>query len=207
MPTTRFLLIRHAMTEANGRRIAGRLPGLGLDAHGQRQAQALAERLVGIPLAAIYSSPLQRAIETATPMASLRGLGIATREEFQELDFGEWSGRSLADLAPMPAFHRFNSLRSRTPVPRGETMLEAQARMVRGLETLRAAHPDESVAVIGHGDPIRSVVAYHAGIAIDLFHRIEISPASISVIDLGDDFVRIVAVNETVEGSAAGAVF
>jgi probable phosphomutase (TIGR03848 family) len=194
---TRFLLIRHAAIDAHGRRLPGRMPGVHLNAQGHLQARALAQRISQLPVAAIYCSPLERAIETAEPIANVLGLQIATREEFLELDFGAWTGCDIADIAHDPVFQRFNTLRSCAGVPGGEFMLQAQARMIAGLDALHAQHPEATVVVVGHGDPIKAAVAHYAGVHLDLFQRIEISPASISVVDIGDAEPRILAVNDS----------
>jgi len=201
---TRFLLIRHAAIDAHGRSLPGRTPGVHLNAQGRLQAQALAHRISGLPVSALYSSPLERAVETADPIAKLLGLETATSEDFLELDFGDWSGRTIEELATRAAFQRFNSFRSCARVPGGESMLQAQARMVAGLDALRARHADAQVAVVGHGDMIKAAVAHYAGIPLDLFQRIEISPASISVVELDEATVRIVVVNDT-DGAALRA--
>jgi len=194
---TRFLLIRHATTEANGRRLAGRQPGVHLDEYGRRQAQALAERLSQLPIAAIYSSPLERARETAEPIARLLGRQVVTREELLEIDFGAWTGKAFDELDPVPGFRRFNDFRSCSPVQGGEFMLQAQLRIVLALDALRIAHPDECVAVVSHGDMIRAAIAHYAGIPLDLFQRLEVSPASISTIDIDHSAVRLVGINDT----------
>jgi probable phosphomutase (TIGR03848 family) len=194
---TRFLLIRHGAIDAHGRSLPGRMPGVHLNAQGHLQARALAQRISQLPIAAICSSPLERAVETAEPIANLLGLQIATREEFNELDFGTWTGCEIADIAHDPAFQRFNALRSCAAVPDGEFMLQAQARMIAGLDALRVLHAGATVVVVGHGDPIKAAVAHYAGVHLDLFQRIEISPASISVVDVGESAPRIVAVNDT----------
>ena len=194
---TRFLLVRHAAIDAHGRSLPGRSPGVHLNALGRQQAQALAQRLSGLPVAALYSSPLERAVETAEPIATLLGLQTATSEDFLELAFGDWTGRDIDDLAGQPAFRRFNEFRSCATIPGGESMLQAQARMVAGLERLRARHEQGSVVVVSHGDMIKGAIAHYAAIPLDLFQRIEISPASTSVVDLDDATVRILAVNDT----------
>lgn len=194
---TRFVLVRHALVDASGARLAGRAAGVHLNGQGRLQAQALAARLAGSPIAAVYSSPLERTVETAGAIASLLGLEVVPREDFLEIEFGEWTDRALDDVAAQPRFRRFNSFRSCTPVPGGEYMLQAQARMVVGLDALRARHPRESVVVVSHGDMIKAAVAHYAGIPLDLFQRIEISHASMSVVEIDDDGVRILAVNDT----------
>jgi len=194
---TRFLLVRHAAIDAHGRSLPGRTPGVHLNAQGRLQAQALAQRIAGSPVSAVYSSPLERAVETADPIAKLLGLETAVSEEFLELGFGDWTGSDIADIAELPAFQRFNSFRSCAPVPGGEFMLQAQARMVAGLDALRARHAQAHVVVVSHGDMIKAAIAHYAGIPLDLFQRIEISPASISTVELDAAAVRILAVNAT----------
>ena len=194
---TRFVLIRHAAIDLSGHALAGRMAGVHLNAEGRRQAQALAERFAASSVAAVYSSPLERAVETAEPIAKLLGLEVVTREDFLEIEFGEWTSRAFADLAADPLFQRFNSLRSCAAVPGGERMLQAQARMIGGLEAVRARHPHEAVAVVSHGDLIKAAIAYYAGIPLDLFQRIEISLASASIVEIDDAAIRILAVNDT----------
>ena len=194
---TRFLLIRHASIEANGKRLAGRLSGMHLDERGEKQARALAERMSKLPITAIYSSPLERALETAESIARLLGRKVAIREELQEIEFGEWTGKAFGELDKLPEFQRFNSFRSCSPAQGGEFMLQAQLRMVLALDALRRAHADECVAVVSHGDMIRAAIAYYAGIPLDLFQRLEVSPASVSTIDVDDTAVRLVSINDT----------
>lgn len=193
---TRFLLIRHATTDAVGKHLSGRMPGVHLNDEGSAQAQALANRLKTLPIAAVYSSPLERAMETATPIAAGANVEVLTNDAFLELDFGDWSNQSFADLAHQPSFQNFNSFRSGTRIPGGELMAAAQLRMVAGLESLQQVHSGQTIAVISHADIIKSAIAFYAGIHLDLFHRLEISPASVSVLDLFADNARIVLIND-----------
>ena len=196
---TRFLLIRHATNDAVGKRFAGRVAGLHLNEEGQAQAKKLAERLAHISIAAIYSSPMERTVETAAPTAKQHNLQVTTMGDFIELDLGEWTNKTIAELEKVLTFQHFNSYRSGTRVPGGELMLETQSRMVIGLQKLCAKHPEQTVAVVSHADPIKAVIAYYAGIPLDLFHRIEISPASVSVVELYEETPRIILVNDTGE--------
>ncbi|HVJ39423.1 MAG TPA: histidine phosphatase family protein [Stenotrophomonas sp.] len=196
---TRFLLVRHANTDANGQHLAGRSQGVGLNAQGLRQAEALARRLSAWPITAIYASPLERAMQTATPIANLRGQTIRSCEDFLELDFGAWTRKRFDELADDDDFMTFNALRSCAATPAGEFMLQAQARMVMGLDRLRRQHPEETVVVVSHGDMIRAAVLHYAGIALDMFQRIEISPASLSVVDVETRWIRVLRVNDTGE--------
>jgi probable phosphomutase (TIGR03848 family) len=194
---TKFLLIRHALTDASGQRLTGRAAGVRLNEQGRAQARALAERLAGSPIAAVYGSPLERTRETAELVARLLGIEAILCEDFLEIEFGNWTGASFEDLAGEASFQRFNSFRSCAPVPGGEFMLQAQARMLMGLDKLRARHPQQNVVVVSHGDMIKAAVAYYAGIHLDMFQRIEINPASISVVEIDEAAVRILSVNDT----------
>jgi probable phosphomutase (TIGR03848 family) len=194
---TRFLLIRHATNHTVGKRFAGRMQGVHLNDEGKAQAQHLAERLSSLPIAAVYSSPLERAVETAEPLAGVLNQQTITSDDFLELELGEWTNTAFEDLAGEPQFRLFNSFRSCTRIPGGELMLEAQARIITGLGKLVARHPGQTVAVVSHADLIKAAVAYYAGIHLDLFQRIEISPASVSVVELYEDTARILLLNHT----------
>lgn len=194
---TTLLLIRHGHTDWIGKTLAGHTPGVGLNKDGQRQAERLAERLRAFPVRAICSSPLQRTLETAVPIARTFSLEIEPRPGLIEVDFGDWTGQTFQELNKDPLWERFNSLRSMTRAPNGDMMLDVQARMVDELERLRARWPGETVAVVSHQDAIRAALAHYAGIPLDLFQRFEIQPASISVLQLADWGARILAVNNT----------
>ena len=156
-------------------------------------------RLEPIALDGIYSSPLERALETARPIGLTKGLKIQPAEAWNEIDFGEWTGRPLADLDPIPEWRRFNILRSSSTIPGGENMAEVLGRVLRELDRLRALHPAPTarVAVVSHGDVLRTLVAYTLGAPLDLFQRLEISPASISILDITDQGPRLLLLNST----------
>lgn len=194
---TRFLLIRHAVTNTVGKRLSGRSKGIMLNDEGKEQAKRLAERLQHLSVTAIYSSPLERAVETAEPLAKLLQLETKTCNGLLEIDFGEWTNAEIDTLKEQPEFQKFNSFRSHTRIPGGETMLEAQVRIISTLEELCREHDNEVVAVVSHSDIIKAAVAFYAGIHLDMFHRIEISPASVSIIELFKDTVKILTVNNT----------
>jgi len=196
---TKILLIRHATTDSVGKRLSGRTPGVHLNSEGQAQAQKLALRLAGLPIAAIYSSPLERALETAGPLAENHNLQTIINEDFLEIDFGKWTNRTFTELQNEPQFKLFNQFRSGTRIPDGELMLEAQARIVSGLQKLCAQYPHETIAVVSHSDLIKAAVAYYAGIHLDMFQRLEISPASVSIIQIFDETAQILLVNDTGE--------
>jgi len=192
---TTFLLIRHGMTDAVGKAITGRLPGVHLNEAGRRQADDLPGRLKRWKIDAIYSSPLERALETAAPAARKLGLKVMMSEALSEVDFGEWSGRSLAELDQTPEWRLYNTFRSSTRAPGGELATEVQTRMVEQLTRYSRQHPDQIVAVFSHADAIRLVLVHFLGMPIDLMHRIEIRPASISVVRLAEWGPQVLLMN------------
>jgi probable phosphoglycerate mutase len=194
---TTLLLIRHAHTDWIGKAIAGHTPGVGLSVEGAEQAESLALRLRHLPVVAIYSSPLQRTLETAEPLARELRLTVQTRPRLIEVDFGSWTGKTMTELDADPLWKRFNSLRSTTRAPGGDLMLDVQSRMVDELEDLRSRHAGQTIAAVSHQDSIKAAIAHYAGIPLDLFHRFEVSPASVSILRLAEWGPQIVAVNHT----------
>lgn len=196
--TTTFLLIRHATTDAVvGRCLAGRAPGVHLNQAGRDEVARLVARLAGAAVGAVYSSPLERALETAEPLARSLGLEVRALDPLNELDFGRWTGLTFEELERDPLWRRFNSFRSGARAPGGELMIEAQARIVAEVERLRLAHAGETIAVVSHGDPLKAVIAHYTGIPLDLFRRVEISPASVSILEVGEEDARVLLVNGT----------
>src|SRR5262249_12511371 len=151
-------LIRRGHTDWIGRALAGDTAGVGLSAEGGQQAARLASRLRGLPVAAVYSSPLQRTLETAEPIARLFGVSIEPRPRLTEVGFGEWTGLTMADLEKDPRWERFNTLRSITRAPGGELMLDVQSRMINEFEELAARHADQTIAVVSHQDPLKAAL-------------------------------------------------
>jgi len=192
---TRVLLIRHGRFDGVGQKHAGRAPGTHLNADGRGDAQRLAAMLHSVRLDAIVSSPLERTIETAQPVAADHGLTIEVEPSLVEFDTGAWTGRTFADLDGDPLWRRFNTVRSLTPAPAGELMLAIQHRAVDVLFALRRRFPAGTVAVVSHGDVIRGVLLYALGMPIDFHHRLDISPARVSIIELDEDSIRVLQVN------------
>ena len=186
-------LIRHAEHGLLGHALAGRQPGVALSDTGRRQAAALAEHYAGQPVRQILTSPVQRAKETAQPIASGLGLVPAIEPAIEEIDFGRWTGAPFAALAGEPDWSAWNSARSLAPTPGGEGMLAAQARAVSAL--MRQREWGGTVIAVSHSDVIKAVLAYMLGMPLDLLHRLEVAPASRSILVLGDDFARVDAVN------------
>jgi probable phosphoglycerate mutase len=194
---TTFYLIRHGDTPAVGHFASGRAPGVHLNDRGRRQVEGLAESLAGEPIRVVYSSPLERARETAEPLARRLGLEVRDAEELLELDFGDWTGKSFAELDPLPEWQRYNSFRSGTRIPGGELMLEVQARVVGFMQRLCSDRSEGAVALVSHGDVIRSALLHYLGMPLDHYHRIEISPASVSIVAVAEYGPVVHALNRT----------
>jgi probable phosphoglycerate mutase len=192
---TEFLLIRHAVTDASDRCYAGRMAGVGLNERGIRDAEELGRRLDNITIDALYSSPLDRCLQTAKPIADRKGLPVEVDPSLLEFDIGDWTGKSFPEMQNDPLFRRFNKFRSGTRPPKGELAVEVQARMVGTILRLAAAHPDTTVAVVGHSDPIQLVLAYFLGIAVEVGYRLSVDPASVSILAISEDDVRVKLVN------------
>ncbi|MEW6250325.1 MAG: histidine phosphatase family protein [Planctomycetota bacterium] len=196
-----FLLIRHAHTDAVGRRIAGRMPNVGLSPAGRAQLDALAARIGEQPVQRLLSSPLERARETAAAVARVLRIEVEFAEELNELDFGAWTGRTFAELAPDPLWQQYNAFRSGTRMPGGEVMLEVQARVVGLIQRLRETADGQAIALVTHGDVIRAALAYYLGIPLDLILRFEVDPASVSAVRLDDDGPHVLCINRTADQS------
>jgi broad specificity phosphatase PhoE len=194
---TRFFLIRHASTNSLGQYLSGRQPGVYLNEQGILESNNLCKNLSAVPIKAIYCSPLERAVETAVPLSKLFNLTTVFSKGLMEIDFGSWTNMAFKDLASDPQFQLFNSFRSCTRIPDGESMAEAQLRIVTVLQELTLIHQEQNIAIISHADLIKSVIAYFFGIPLDMMQRIEISPASVSIIELHDDTAKLCLVNNT----------
>ncbi len=184
------------MNDFIGKAIAGRLPEVHLNAEGQAQAQRLVQRLSRENIDRIFSSPLERCRETAAPFAAASKLPVKILRGAMEIDYGDWTGRTIAELLADPLWQRWNSNRTSTRVPGGETMLEIQARMVAEVQRIQMTQRGKTVALFSHGDPIRTVICYYLGIPLDFFQRVEISPASVSLICLNEHGVTVQYMND-----------
>lgn len=193
---TLLLLIRHGLTDATGVRLGGWTPGIHLSEAGSRQAEALPERLHAVSLAAIYSSPLERCLETAAPLAAARSTEVIVSEDLGEVRYGSWTNRPLKQLARTKLWRRVQLVPSGVRFPGGESLLEVQARSVRGLEDIAGRHRRAAVAVFSHADVIKLMVAFHAGMPMDLLQRLVIDPASVSAVSVGEGIPRILRVND-----------
>lgn len=193
-----ILLVRHGENNwVKEHRLAGWTPGVLLNENGHAQASALAERLAHLPIKAIYSSPLERCMETASHLASPHKLEIVEFPQMGEVKYGEWEGEKIADLAKLQEWHTIQHFPSRFEFPAGESLRGVQARSIDALERLATQHADEMVVVVAHADVIKLVIAHYLGAHIDMFQRIGLSPASVSVIALmKHGGVRVLRIND-----------
>jgi probable phosphomutase (TIGR03848 family) len=195
---TIVLLVRHAVTPTTGRVLPGRAPGLHLSEEGRRQAEAVAARIAGLPrMAALYSSPLERARETAEAIARVRRLSVRIERGLLEVNIGRFTGLSLKQAARRPEWEVVQRHPSGFRFPDGESFVEMQTRITRTVATLVARHPGEVIATVSHADPIKAAVAYALGTHLDLFQRIVISPASVTAIAYHRHGPAVLAVNST----------
>lgn len=197
---TTILLIRHGENTFVGKgKLAGWLPGVHLNKRGKSQAEALAQILEPIRLRAVYASPLERAVETAAPLAAAKGLEVIIREGLGEVRYGRWQGRSLKALRKRKLWPVVQVTPSLARFPDGESFTETQARIVAELEVLRATHnsPKSIIACVFHSDPIKLAVAHYIGLPLDLFQRLTVEPASISVLNVDERYTRLISLNDT----------
>ena len=194
-----FLLIRHGENDwvKNGK-LAGRTPGVHLNEKGQAQAQRLAEELASTTIKAIYSSPLERAVETAEPLALAKGLEVRIHPDLNEIDFGRWTGKDLKDLRQGRRWKIVQGSPASFRFPGGEKFAEAQARIVNALMALSGEYAENDVVVCtAHSDLIRLAVAHFLGMALDNFQRIRIAPASVTVLYLNEGQTYFGVINRT----------
>src|SRR3954463_11180714 len=190
---TTFLFVRHTAHDLLSHKIAGRMANVHLNELGRRNAVELAQQLSRFHINAIYSGPLERVRETAEPLAQQLGIPVQLAPELDELDMGDWTGRTFAELSDDPLWKAWNSFRSCTRVPGGELMLEVQVRLLRKISDLSAS--DGCIALFSHGDVIRAGLVYFLGLHLDFLFRIEVDPGSVSVVDLHRDAVIVRGMN------------
>jgi broad specificity phosphatase PhoE len=196
--TTTFFLVRHAAHDYVGGFLAGRMPGVRLGVDGRAQAGRLAERMRRETFSRIYVSPRERAAETAAAIATVSPVPIEEAAELDEIEFGAWSGKDFSTLNADPAWRHWNAWRSLARTPGGETMLDVERRAADFMETLVARFPEDALVLVSHADVIRALVGHVLGLALDLWQRFDISPASITTLIVGDWGARVLGVNEVV---------
>ena len=189
-------MVRHGSHDRLDRILCGRMQGVSLGEAGRAEVERVAGRLAAERVDALYSSPLERTRETAEAIGRRLALPVQLQPDLNELDFGEWTGQPLERLHRDPRWEPWNRQRSLNRPPGGESMGEAQMRAIRGVDAMCAAHPDGRIVAVSHSDIIKAVLAHYLGLTLDLYHRFEIDPASISTLVVGDWGVKVVRINE-----------
>lgn len=195
---TLLLLVRHGTTPTTGKVLPGRARGLHLAESGKKQAVHAAERIAELgKVNAIYSSPLERARETAAPISRALRVPVRIERGLLECDFGSWTGQSLRRLYKKPEWNAVQRTPSSFRFPDGESFVEMQSRMVGALDVIRRRHAGKTVVCVSHADPIKAAVAHAMGTPLDLFQRIVISTCSVTAILYSDAAPIVLTVNST----------
>lgn len=198
-----ILLIRHAENDyVKTGKLAGRLPEIHLNTTGQKQAQALRAYFQNAPknaiIRAIYSSPMERALETAQPLANALNLPVQIRPALNEVDFGDWQGQALKDLRRRKEWQIVQHRPSLFTFPNGESFYQAQQRIVEELYNLAAQHkPKDVIACFSHSDLIKLAICHFSAMPLDAFQRLIIAPASVSTLLFNKGSVSIFNMNST----------
>jgi probable phosphoglycerate mutase len=194
---TVLFLIRHASNDyLKENRFAGWIPGIHLDAQGQREADALARRLQHISIHAIYSSPLERAIDTANAVAQCQKLDVQIVQELGDTRIGEWEGKLIKDVESTDTWKQLRTQPVGVHIGGGESIDEVQKRMIAAIDHIVAKHPQQIVAVCSHADPIKSVVAHYLKMDLNEFQRIAINPASVTVFTFSEQGPLLFRLND-----------
>jgi probable phosphoglycerate mutase len=193
------LFVRHARTPTTGKELPGRAPGLHLAEEGRAQAERAAERIAGLPQrpAAVYASPLERARETAAPIARALGLRVRIDHGLVECDVGAWTGARLSRVTRTREWAAVHRWPGGFRFPGGESFSEMSVRAVDAVLGLVEAHRGQTVVAVSHADPIKAVLAAAAGAPIDLFQRLVVSPASVSAVLYTATGPYVLCVNST----------
>jgi broad specificity phosphatase PhoE len=196
---TTVYLVRHAEKASDPDILTGRSSGIHLSERGGRQAERLGQWFGSLPVQGVWSSPMERARETAEQIASTAKLSVEISEALTELHFGGWTGRGLSELERDPQWRRFNQFRSVTRIPGGELIGEVQMRVVTEIIRIAGEVPNGCVVLVSHGDPIRAALGYFLGAPLDAMNRIEVSVASVSIVALDQDSVQVLRINDELD--------
>lgn len=193
-----MLLVRHGATPTTGKILPGRAPGLHLSDLGRAQAEITAERIAALgAVRAVYASPMERARETARPIAKACALRVRGAADLIECDFGDWTGRQISTLARRKDWKTVQRAPSMFTFPNGESFAGMQLRITEAIRALCAEHPGETIVAVSHADPIKAAAAAALGTPLDLFQRIVVSPCSVTAIRYSPVGPSVLVVNST----------
>jgi probable phosphomutase (TIGR03848 family) len=194
---TTFFFVRHGVTSHTGSRLTGWTPDVHLTDEGEGEVQTVADWLGRVPLKAVYSSPIDRTVETARIIAAPHKLQVRTRRGLGEVQYGKWTNRPIRSLMKTKLWGTIQRWPSAARFPDGETLREVQARALDEVERLAGEHPKDAVCCVSHGDVIKLIAAHYLGVHIDLFQRIVISPASVSVFSVDPRGPYVLSLNSS----------
>jgi probable phosphomutase (TIGR03848 family) len=191
------LFVRHGQTATTGQILPGRAEGLSLSTQGNKQATEVAKRLrtSGIRPAAIYSSPMERAQETAAPIAKIFDLGVQIENGLIEMDFGDWTGKKLNHLRKLDEWQTIQNEPSIFRFPNGESFKDMQQRLTKTLEQLRKTHINQTIVVVSHADTIKATLTAALGMPLNNFQRLVISTCSVSAVLYSDKSASVMFIN------------
>ncbi len=195
---TTFFLVRHALHSLGSGTLAGRTPSVTLTEKGHAQAQRLADRLAREGITALHSSPQPRTLDTARPIAERCGVALEVVDALDEVDFGEWSGKTFQDLDRDPRWTGWNTEREYASTPAGETIESLAKRVIGHIEHVRTHDPAGRIVLVSHAEPIRTAILHYLGLPFSAFTRIDIDPASISQLVFADGNATLAGLNERV---------
>jgi len=202
-PTT-ILLVRHGQTPTTGRLLPGQAPGLHLSDDGKKQAEAAAARIAKLKrVTAIYASSLERARETAMPIARVRDLAVRIERGLMDLDVGRWTGERLDKVSKRPEWSTVQRHPSGFRFPDGESFMEMQTRMTDALARIVERHRGGVVVAVSHADPIKAALAHALGMHLDLFQRLNVAPGSITTIVYTSGPPMVLGMNSLGDGMPA----
>lgn len=190
-------LVRHGHHALLGERLCGRMPGVQLDDLGRRQMSRCAGTILPKPTS-IHSSPRRRARQSAGILASHFDLAVKIVPAVDEIDVGDWTSRTFAELDVEPRWSKWNTQRGSSSAPNGESMQALQRRVVQHLEQLRNDPSDATVVIVSHAEPIRAALLHYSGVALDDFLSIEVDPASVSTLSIDSDGIHVSRINQRV---------
>lgn len=198
-----LILARHGETDVIGKKLTGRIAGVHLNANGRSQAEAIAQKLKDARIGAIFSSPLERAIETARPLSETSGIPISPHSGLTEINFGAWQGKPYKQLEKLKLWQTIHSKPSTVTFPAGESFIAAQQRIVASLVEIVSAMGEKDAAIcFSHCDPIRLALAYFLNMALDDFQRLSVDPGSLSVVMFSDGKTHLGQINFPVDSTA-----
>jgi len=192
---TTFYMVRHAVTDHTGKRLSGRMEGVALNEKGREQAELVGAGLAQVSFDAIYASPIERTNETARAIASHHEVRVQTRRALGEVEYGGWTDRPLRSLMRTKLWGTVQRFPSAARFPDGESLREVQVRALSEIERIAQDHPKGTVCCVSHGDVIKLVLAHYMGVHIDLFQRIVVAPASVSVFSLSERGPLVLSLN------------